>query len=681
MHFIDTQNINHILFAVQARYMTKKRRGPAHKRAATTDLRTISWHTIFVSKWIIPLCIVFVFGILLATRQIADPDIGFHLRGGQWMIENMKFHSYDVFTYTVNGNEYIALYWLYQIILYGIFSLSSYIGLTIFNVLLLAVIFFLVFLRMKSARVPLGFATFSLFTTILAIEFRFLYRPEIITWCMLLLMLIVLDQYHSRRRNLLYLLPVMQLIWVNSHGLFILGWIIIAAYFISVWVHEKCFDTRLFKWFAASLAASFINPYFFRGIAFPFYLYTRLHSSNIFNPMISEFQSPWIMKTMGTNSLFLTAPLHWYYLISVISLILLLVTYRKRRLHEYLLWAAFFYLSATVVRNVPLFIFVAIQLVAISLRDIFPGIRSRIEQTRISFKILHPIPQIFSVFVILLGLRVVTNAYYLDDNRAINFGAGLDRHAHPIVAADFLKQNRLAARLLNDLNSGSWFIWQLPQPVFIDGRLEVMKESFFSEYLRSFTESGLESLITKYRPQLIVFDHAAALNWTRQLTEMNDWHILHLDEKSVVYGHNSYAPSELYLDFPNWLAHRGLDATISDSEVWNILKKETPSKVTGFLEGFTKQRNYGSMLPLNLALFAYGIGESRTAEILFLDIMRNSVYYSYEVHFNLGAVYYRRGDYEKALYCYDRVLQMDRDNAYAKKYISSIKRLIREQQY
>jgi tetratricopeptide (TPR) repeat protein len=58
--------------------------------------------------------------------------------------------------------------------------------------------------------------------------------------------------------------------------------------------------------------------------------------------------------------------------------------------------------------------------------------------------------------------------------------------------------------------------------------------------------------------------------------------------------------------------------------------------------------------------------------------MRNSVYYSYEVHFNLGAVYFRCGDYEKALYCYNCVLQLDRDTSYAKKYVNSIRRLIRK---
>lgn len=656
--------------------MTKKHRHSAQATQKTHALTT--WHAVTRSKWLIPLCLVFLFGMLLATRQIGDPDIGFHLRGGQWMLENMKFHSQDVFTYTVTGNDYTAMYWLYQIILYAIFCLAGYGGLTLFNTMLIACVLLLMLWRMRSAGIPVWTAALSLFAAVLALEFRFLYRPEIITWIMLLLTLILLDEYYERRGSHLYLLPVIQLVWVNFHGLFILGWVVIAAYFMSVWVHRKAIDRPMLKWSLLSVAASFINPYFFRGVAFPFYLFTRLQSSSIFKPMIGEFQSPWMVKTMGANSFFLTAPLHWYYLITVLSVLLVIVTYRKRKLHEYLLLATFLYLSATIVRNVPLFIIVAIQITAISTRDVFQWVKARAIRFHVFRRALTITPVIFSICVILLGMRVATNAFYLDDNRAINFGVGLDLAAHPVGAADYINENRLEGRILNDLNSGSWFIWQIPQPVFIDGRLEVMKEDFFHEYIRSYSDNGLARVIYKYKPRLIAFDHAAALNWRRQLAGYPEWHMIYLDDKSVIYGHENYVPPEKTISLPELLVQRGIDTLISEPVVWDLLRREFPSRLNRFLNGFVKRRNYASLLPLNLALFAYEIGELRVAELLFLDIILNSVYYSYEVHFNLGAVYLRRGEYEKALYCYERVLQLDRDNTYAKEYINRIERLIQE---
>jgi tetratricopeptide (TPR) repeat protein len=658
--------------------MTKKRSGPASATSIPKAQPALSWHVIITSKWVVPLILVLAFGILLATRQISDADIGFHLRGGQWMLENMKFHSRDVFTYTVTGNEYIAMYWLYQIVLYGIFYFSGYGGLTLFNVLLITLVLLLILWRMKSSGVPIWLSVFAIFATILAIEFRFLYRPEIITWIMLLLTLILFDQYYYRSRNLLYLLPVIELVWVNFHGLFILGWFVAVAYFISIWIHRRSLDRQLLKWSALSIAASFINPYFLKGISFPFYLFTRLQGSNIFKPMISEFQSPWTIKTMGAGSLFLTSPLHWYYVVGITSLLLLVLTYRKRQIHEYLLWVAFFYLSASVARNVPLFMIVAIHITAVSARDIARWIRPRAKRLRFGRSISRATVIVFSFLIILLGSRVITNSYYLDNNRAVNFGIGLDRSAHPIGAADFLKQHNLEARLLNDLSTGSWFIWQIPQPVFIDGRLEVMKEDFFQVYLSSYANHGLENIINRYHPRLIVFDHAAALNWRRQILDLPGWFMIYLDDKSVIYAQEGYAPQQLRFRFPELLTQRGVDTMPTDTEVWQILQKKPRSGLARFMEGFTKKRHYADLLPMNLALFAYGIGELRAAELLLLDIMRNSVYYSYDMHFNLGAIYYRSGEYEKALYCYTRVLQLDPENPYAQKYINSLNRLIQE---
>ncbi|MEO0189514.1 MAG: hypothetical protein ABIL18_00880, partial [candidate division WOR-3 bacterium] len=57
--------------------------------------------------WYIVLFFIFGVVFLLSLRKIYDVDIGFHLRGGEWMLENKSFHHYDVFTYTARNNEYV----------------------------------------------------------------------------------------------------------------------------------------------------------------------------------------------------------------------------------------------------------------------------------------------------------------------------------------------------------------------------------------------------------------------------------------------------------------------------------------------------------------------------------------------------------------------------------------------
>ncbi len=592
------------------------------------------------------------------------------------MLENMKFHASDVYTYTVNQNEYIAMYWLFQILLFTTFSLAGYTGLTFLKVLLVFLVLLLIFKRMKSAGVPLWLSSVSLFSAVVAMEFRFLYRPEIITWCAMLLMLVVLDDYFFGKRTRLYWLPVIQVFWVNLHGLFILGWVIIAAYFVSACIHKKVFDKTLLKWSVISVLVSFINPYLWRGVGFPFYLFTRLQGSSVFKSMITELNSPWAIETMGSKSLFLTAPIHWYYLIAVASLLLIIITYKKRKLHEYLLWTAFAFLSASAIRNVPLFVIIAIHIAAMSLNDIAPWVKQKLKGNTLSKVIKQVSPIVVSSFVLLLCLRVITNAYYLDNDRTNNFGVGLDRYAHPVGAADFINTNHLQGRVLNDLNSGSWFIWQIDQPVFIDGRLEVMQEPFFDEYLSSFRDNGLYRILRKYDPQLITFEHGSALNWRNQLLNMPEWRIIYVDERSVIYAHESYAVSFQPFNFTRLLASSHIDTIVDESDAWQILRSPSKSSVTSFLEGFFKRESYTELLPMNLALFAYQNGEFRVSELLLLHLLRATDSPALQIYFNLGAVYYRSKDYEKALYCYERVLELDPKNSYAMKYKHDVQQMI-----
>jgi hypothetical protein len=394
--------------------------------------------------------------------------------------------------------------------------------------------------------------------------------------------------------------------------------------------------------------------------------------------MITELNSPWAIETMGSKSLFLTAPIHWYYLIAVTSLLLIIVTYRNRKLHEYILWAAFLFLSASAVRNVPLFAIIAIQITAVSLVDIAAWIKPKLKGRALFNPIRQAAPVIVSLFIALLCLRVITNAHYLANNRANNFGIGLDRYAHPVGAADYINTNRLQGRVLNDLNSGSWLIWQTSQPVFIDGRLEVMQEPFFHEYLGSFTEKGLRGIILKYNPRLIIFDHGSALNWRHQLANMPEWRIIYVDEKSAIYAAHDYALSLPSLDFTELLAQRDIDTKISETAVWKILHTSSKSKVINFFEGFFRRQSYSELQPMALALFAYMNDEFRVSELIFLELLKNTDSHTYQIYFNLGAVYYRSEDHEKAIYCYEKVLELDPNNEYAQKYKNDITKTIKQ---
>ncbi len=177
--------------------------------------------------------------LALALRRIHDLDLGFHLRGGQWLLQHHSFHRLDVFTYTVNHHEYIAMYWLFQIALYAAYLAVGYGGLTIINALAILLIFYLLGRRLHPEPHGRTLTAAALILSVLAMELRFGVRPEIATWFFLSVQLLILEKFERSGKNLLFLLPLSQLFWVNTHGLFILGGVVMAAYAVGFFIHDR----------------------------------------------------------------------------------------------------------------------------------------------------------------------------------------------------------------------------------------------------------------------------------------------------------------------------------------------------------------------------------------------------------------------------------------------------------
>ena len=636
--------------------------------------KEIKWDDIIHSKWFIPLISVFILIILFSLRLISDFDIGFHLRGGQWILENVSFHDKDVFTYTVNQNEYIALHWLYQVVIYLIYSITSYEGLTVFNSILVLISFLLVFRIMTLKKVPIPLSIFGLLLILLTIQIRFNFRPEIFTWVFTLLLLNILEQYFNNRKNYLYLMPIIMILWINLHGLFIIGIFIMLSYFITNYVNEKKIDRYYFKFFILSSLATLVNPYFLKGVTFPFYLQSRLQSSNVFKNAISELKSPFEITGSESTHFEPVFELTLFYIIAVASILLLIFTYKKRKLHEYLILAGFIYISFSAFRNIPLLVFYGVYIIVISLNDIYLSKKSKFKIKKKYERAIRFIPYFITIIILLFCLRIINNAYYTSDRRNIKFGIGLNNDTHPVKAAEYILNNKLSERILNHFNFGSWFIWKLPQPVLIDGRLEVMKEKFFIEYSQAFAKGGLTILIKKYKPKMIIFDYNTASGWNDQLKELPDWRLIYVDNNAAIYAQNDYARQLSEVTLNKLLSATTIDTNIADAEVWRILRTHAGSGFEFWLSGFYKKHEYPNDL-LTMGVFAYRNDEIKIAIPLFLEFIKKTNANYPEVYFNLGTMFFKSENYEKALYCYERYLESEPENKIALQRVSKIKSL------
>lgn len=611
--------------------------------------------TSFKSPWFYPLAACFILLFLFAFRQNVDFDMGFHLRGGQWIVQNHAFPQKDLFTFTSNQNDYQDPHWLYQVACYLLYLAGGYPAIGFFHLLFILAAFGLTAYRLRLAQAPPWALPLLLAPAVVASEIRFLYRPEIVSWVLLALTLWVLDLRVNRQKNLLFLLPLFQLIWVNVEGLFILGWVVMAAYLFSTWFHERRLDRSLLRYSLLSAAASLLNPYFFKGVLFPLQLFAKLQGSNIFKHYISELQCSWTLLEDPNSPFMPVLPIYTYRVFSVLLLAVAWLSFRRRKIHELFLAGAFFGLSVAAIRNVPFFFFVVLPMAAASLGEWVSGpgafgFSRWLEKSKLlAFG--------SALALLLTGARVVTGAYYVSDRRMIHSGLGMDAWRFPIQAADYMTRNRLDGRLLNDLGCGGWLIWKGAGPVFIDGRLEVAGDGLFTQYRDSFRPGSLEGLLSADNIQMVLADHMMDTPWTIQLMAMPGWRLLYFDAGDALYARGNYRPELAPSTWEGALAQWGLQNPPPDS-ILTDLAAQPRSPFWNWLSGFWAPRDYPMPL-FRLGAFAYENGQFETARVFFLEMLRRTQGRYFEVYFNLGAAYERLGRTDLSQLCYQKALALN----------------------
>ncbi|HUO56753.1 MAG TPA: hypothetical protein VMV05_01110 [bacterium] len=606
--------------------------------------------------WIYPLLAFAFLLLLLASKKIGSYDLGTHLRSGQWIVQNHSFPTKDTFTYTQNDRDYLDPYGLYQILLYGLQRIGGYSALNFMNIVVVFLTFGILFWRLKLSHASPGLATLLLFIGALAMERRFTVRPELFSWFFLSLTLLILE-LRLRGRDRLYLLPLLQLLWVNTEGLFVLGWFAMGAFFMGIKLQTKKWDSKLLQFSLFSLVADLLNPYFLKGVLFPFVLWTRLQGSNLHKQTIVELYSPWEYLKVQKSHYDTNLHVYLFFLLALLCFSFLALTFNRRKFQDLVLLAGFTYMAATAVRNIPLFTLVAIPLLAACVSDF------------LFQRKWNPFQSKWAVFVLGLAItltaaRVATNAFYIEDRRLDRLGWGLDPEILPVKAAEFLARHHLDGRLLNDLNTGGWLDWKAPQPTFIDGRSEVMGDDFYRQYHESFQGIGLSQLVAIYQPKLVLAQYNAAYPWVEQLKHLSGWRLIYLDESAGIWSAPDYAPEIQALSFTSLLSEKSITPGSEDS-VFKQLQVVTPAKFAAWLEGFYSSRTYPMGL-MSLGLFSLRSGEFATARDFFTEALRQAGGGYEEIYYNLGVASLRLGDRASGRRCLEDVLQLNPHDANSK---------------
>ena len=483
------------------------------------------------------LAAVLLFGVF--SREIYDSDFWWHLRSGQYIVEQHRLPAPDPFSWTTAMTRdttpgeagtrqfNLTMEWLAQVAFYGLWRVGGSAAIVAARALSMTAMCGLIGLIAWRRRQSWFAALFAAFACTLVARNFALDRPYQVTFLALAATMALLEF-----RRWLWLLPPLFVVWANCHAGFFLGWVVLGAWCAESLAARRI-ERSLWVWSAAAVLASGLNPNGFRIVN------TLLAYRGSF--LVSRVNE-WARPAMWPPSAFTV--------LLAIAAVVLVLARRRVRVADWLIFAAFAGAALSARRNVILMGLAAPVMIA----GYAPWKeRARESDTRSDGKLKHAPHTPWNVRIASWGPAVAAVLML------IALGAGFAQGSFfqlrsgewkvPKGAADFLLRHGVRERMYNSYEYGGYLIWRLwPQErTFIDGR--GLSESVFQDYARilynhdaSDGQPDAEALLDRYGVQVIVMntmEAAAGLVYSLAPAladpAQSRWKLVYNDAQAVIF--------------------------------------------------------------------------------------------------------------------------------------------------
>ena len=254
---------------------------------------------------------VLALSVAACVRKIWAADFWWQHAAGRYVAEN-GWPTLDVFSYTAADRPWMEMRWLFCLAQYRAEEWFGPGALIVLKWLAVVAAFALVSLPVARRESRLTLA--AIWTVaLLASSQRFFVRPELVSYVLIGFFVWVLHSWVQATRSgsdsrwpirALYLLPVVQVLWVNAHPLFVFGPLLVGLGLTvalgrlalsKVGSDARVAAVRDARTLGAVLAATtlacLLNPYGVQGALHPLLLFSEMRGS-IFSEAISELRSP-----------------------------------------------------------------------------------------------------------------------------------------------------------------------------------------------------------------------------------------------------------------------------------------------------------------------------------------------------------------------------------------------------
>lgn len=508
----------------------------------------------FVAPSVRDIIFIFLFWSLLAgtlsNRPLADPDIGWHIRTGELILQTHTIPRTDPFSATMHGKLWFAWEWLYDLGLEVLYQSAGLNGVNWLCAVIVASTFTLLLSQLIKRGSGILLAIVLMLLSECASVIHLFARPHIVSWLLTLLWFVALERWRAGNSQqwLPWFFPVSMLFWVNLHGGWIVGLMLLTIYVLATSVEswraadefaavKTAHEARKMAgvWIVSALA-TVVNPFGWRLYS---HIYAYLGDRYLMN-RIAEFQSPnfhfWPARIFGV--------------ILVLTVIAWAGRSRGVPLTDVLVGLFAVYSGLFSSRNLPVSSMLLVLLIGPTLRrDLvlftsnrggWAWLRSRVEAVlefsdRMSQQELRLRGHLWPFAVVVFGLVISMHGGALGGKQLVQ--AHFDPKQVPVAAVDFLEKEADSGPILSTDSWGGYLIYRLypRRQVIMDDRHDL----YGSERVRQFLvlmqgEPAWKEVLDNLQARTVLLpDNSTLASLLRELPQ--EWQVRHEDSVAIVF--------------------------------------------------------------------------------------------------------------------------------------------------
>ena len=473
------------------------------------------------------LAIALVTFFAFVYTPISDSDFWWHVAAGQWIVAHGILPTTDPFgVYSaadvVRNNTVLRGQWLGQVALFELFDHWGSAGVIAMRALVLAGCLGLLFWRAQR----LGAASWASWTVLIPSGLLALGlandRPQLFSYLLAALLFLAMENYErSRARGWLWALPLIAVVWANTHAAFLLAVALLPLYVLVLWVQvrqqQQNFRALHGGLVIASLAfvvATLFNP---NGLTTYAYLF-KLEGSALQNAT-SEYISSFALYQLGNY-----VPQVWVAVLYIVAMVACIGLWRRDR-PRLVLVVFLGVIGAWSYRYLAFMIFIVGPYLAVGLT----------QAIKVNIKLSPPK---YDVAVVLI-LAVMAITFGTQNGMALR--NDVNRSMFPVAALDALGDKNFSGKIFNHMQWGGYLLWRLKADahLYVDGRMLDSSRLEPYRHILWATPSGVE-LLRREQFDVVMLppsnrftgERYALLDYLRAQPE---WRLAYQDRDAVVF--------------------------------------------------------------------------------------------------------------------------------------------------